>query len=165
MSSFKRKLFDILEGHAEGPHARLFAFAMMGFIILNVIAVVMDSVETLAQRYAQAFWRFEIFSVAVFTIEYVCRLWACTTAPRFRDALRGRFRFILTPLAMVDLFAIAPFYLSATVLDLRFLRLLRLFRLVRVFKLGHYSEAGRTLRRVFGAKKEELAVSVLTMLC
>ena len=48
--SVKRTLFDIPEGHAEGSHARLFAFGMMGLIILNVIAVVMDSVEPLAQR-------------------------------------------------------------------------------------------------------------------
>ena len=49
-------------------------------------------------------------------------------------------------------------------IDLRSLRLLRLVRLVRVFKLGRYSEAATTLRRVFSAKKEELAVSVLIML-
>jgi len=71
---------------------------------------------------------------------------------------------MLTPLALVDLLAILPFYLSATVIDLRSLRLLRLFRLVRVFKLGRYSDAASTLRRVFGAKKEELAVSVLMLL-
>lgn len=163
----KQKLFTLLEGRSNDRAAWIFAVAMMSLIVTNVIAVILVSEETLAAPYRDVFWWFEVFSVAVFTLEYALRVWACSDATDVRMALRERLRFVANPLALIDLFAIAPFYLSylsAGFVDLRFLRTFRLFRLVRVLKLGRYSAAGATLRNVFVSKREELTVSVVVVL-
>jgi len=77
--------------------------------------------------------------------------------------MRGRFRFALSAMPMIDLLAVLPFYLPFLGLDLRFMRAVRLFRLFRVAKLARYSEALRTFCRVLGAKKEELGVTLFTL--
>ena len=72
----------------------------------------------------------------------------------------GASRFAVTPLAVIDLLAILPFYVPFVGIDLRFVRAVRLFRVFRIAKLGRYSHAVRTIGRVLLAKKEELGVTL-----
>lgn len=131
----------------------------------NVIAVILETVEDLSSHYALFFKSFEVFSVFIFTIEYLFRLWACTADDRFKGAMTGRARFAVTPLALVDLMAILPFYLPLLIpLDLRFIRALRLFRLLRILKMGRYSRSAKTLGNVLKEKKEELIMTVVGVL-
>ena len=130
-------------------------------ISLNVIAVVLETVESISSQYVSIFRAFEIFSVVIFTIEYLLRIWTCTNDERYQRPISGRVRFALTPLVIVDLLAILPFYLPMCIaLDLRFIRAIRLFRIFRMFKMGRYSESLRTLGRVAKSKKEDLLITV-----
>jgi voltage-gated potassium channel len=111
------------------------------------------------------FKAFDVFSVFVFTVEYLLRLWTCTTDKKFRGPVKGRFRFAVTPFALVDLMAILPFYAPMFLpLDLRFIRALRLFRLLRILKMGRYSESLRTLGNVLKEEKEALLITVFAVL-
>ncbi len=128
-----------------------------------MLAVLLESMAELAARYAEAFWWFEVFSVAVFTVEYGLRLWTCNEDPRRRYArpLVGRLRYMVTPMAIFDLLAILPFYLAAVLaVDLRFLRV---FRLLRILKLTRYSPAGETVAAVFYNERKAL-ISVLILM-
>jgi voltage-gated potassium channel len=83
----------------------------------------------------------------------------------FQQPIKGRIRFALTPLALIDLLAILPFYFPLFLpIDLRFIRALRLFRLFRIFKLTRYSDALKKLGGVVILKKEELLISVMIVL-
>ena len=126
-------------------------------IVLNVIAFVLESEKELHQQFGFAFHAFEVFSLIVFTIEYVLRLWACTVVPAYSRPLVGRLKFALRPLQLIDLLAILPgllFFLP----DLRFVRALRLLRILRILKLGRYSDAVTLLTRVLRKRRGELAV-------
>lgn len=73
----------------------------------------------------------------------------------------GRLRFIIQPIAIIDLLAIVPFFLPMIFpFDLRFIRMLRLFRMVRLLKIGRYSEVIKKLGRVLEAKREELIITL-----
>lgn len=113
------------------------------------------------------FFYFEWFSTALFSLEYVLRLWVCPLDPRF-DKPMGRVRYALTPMALIDLIAILPTYLPHLigVVDTRIARAIRMFRLVRVLKIGRYAYAVQTITGVIARKKEELAIVgfVLVML-
>ena len=71
-----------------------------------MVSYVRDGRKSL--QYYVLFWRFEVFPISVFTVEYALRLSACTADERFGHPVMGRLRFALTPL--VDLVAILPFY-------------------------------------------------------
>jgi voltage-gated potassium channel len=119
-------------------------------ISLNVLATILESVEPLIARHAEAFQRFELFSVLVFTLEYFLRLWSSPDAAA-QSARPSRLKFALSPGAIIDLLAILPFYLSFFIgMDLRFLRAVRL---IRVFKLTRYST---TMQVILGVIRAEL---------
>jgi len=143
MVRIKNRMHEVLEYVKPDDLAgKTFFIFITSLISLNVIAVMLETIETLSTNYSNLFWAFEVFSVTVFTIEYLLRLWSCTADSRFDHPLKGRIRFILTPLAIIDLLAILPFYLPMLIpLDLRFVRALRLFRVFRILKIGRYSEA------------------------
>lgn len=162
----KERIFKILEAaSARDSLSRAFDVFITTLISLNVIAVILETVKTLSSQYVLFFRIFEVSSVLVFTIEYLLRLWTCTANKRFKRPLKGRIRFALTPLALVDLMAILPFYLPMIIpFDLRFIRAVRLFRIFRIFKMGRYSRSLKTLGKVLKEKKEELLTSIFAIL-
>lgn len=162
----KKRIFDVLHGTStEDVHVRVFHVFIITLIFLNVFAVILETVESLSSQFIVFFKAFEVFSVFIFTIEYLLRIWTCTSDKRFRGTMKGRFRFSVTPLALVDLMAILPFYLPMCLpLDLRFIRALRLFRLLRILKMGRYSESLRTLGNVLKEGKAELLITVFGVL-
>ncbi len=146
---------------------RVVSIALMVLIAANVVASVLETDADLAQGAPGFFKWFELVSVSVFTLEYLLRLWSCTTDARFRGAIRGRIRFVLSPLALIDLASILPFFVGLLlpgVIDLRFLRVLRLLRLFRLLQVGRPAEALALLVRVIQAKRVELGVTLVVVL-
>jgi len=161
----KKRTYEFLEKAKEGDTAGLiFDWFIMSLISLNVIAVVMATVQSISVRYNKFFNVFEIFSIIIFSIEYILRIWSCTIDEKFRHPILGRIKYFFTPFAIVDLLAILPFYLPKIIsVDLRFLRALRLIRLFRVLKMARYNDAIATLKNVILKKREELMVTVFTV--
>ena len=81
--SAKTRLYEILERAEEGDRAsRAVDVFLVGLIILNVAVIIVETVEWMHVRFETEFRLFEIFSVAVFTLEYLLRLWVCTADER-----------------------------------------------------------------------------------
>jgi voltage-gated potassium channel len=112
----------------------------------------------------QYFIIIENISIAIFSLEYVLRIWACTCAKKYKHPLTGRLKYIFSSGSIIDLLAIMPFYLSLT-FDLRFVRIFRLIRFLRFFKLGRYLNSTKIISRVFDAKKNELVLCLIITLC
>ena len=155
-NTLRKRTAQILEaGQPRDPLSRAIDLFLIALITLNVIAIMLESVPSLLQDYRDWFDRFEIFSVAVFTLEYAARVWSAVELDDVDSSrpLRARLKFMLTPLVLIDLVSILPFYLSFFIaLDLRFLRVLRL---LRIFKLTRYSAAMSTMLEVL---REEASV-------
>ena len=156
----KNRVFYILDVSRPGDTlSRAFDIFIISLIGLNVMALMAETVEGIHESAPTFFRWFEVVSVLIFTIEYILRVWTCTEAPQYRSRVRGRIRFILTPLALIDFLAILPFYLPFIGFDLRSIRAVRLFRFFRVMRIARYSNALRILGRVFKAKKAELVTA------
>jgi voltage-gated potassium channel len=126
---------------------------------LNVMAIIFESEAGFEEQYKTLLYRFEVFSIVVFTAEYILRVWSCVDSRKqyALNPVRGRLRYMLTPMALVDLIAIVPFYLVFFIpIDLRFLRVLRL---LRVFKLTRYSRAMHVLLSVLQEEASSLAAA------
>jgi voltage-gated potassium channel len=157
MSKARAYIHRLLDAHDGGRGLEKFFKALLiGLVLLNATAVVLGSVQSLYRDYQPIFVGIEFISVYVFTLEYGLRVWSCVEDRRFRQPIRGRLRFILTPMALIDLFAILPFYLSFGFVDLRVLRLLRLFRLLKV---ARYVRALHLIGHVIRRKRAELLVT------
>ncbi|MFD0987635.1 cyclic nucleotide-gated ion channel [Methyloligella solikamskensis] len=161
----RRGVHDILEVGSDAHPASSFVDAfIITLIVANVAAFALETVEPLGTEYAAAFRRFNTFSVAVFTVEYVLRIWSAVDIPLFRNEphWRARLKFARRPIMIIDLLAILPFYLGSLLpIDLRVLRVLRLFRLL---KLVRYSPALQSLQRVFATEWRALVGALLVIL-
>lgn len=168
MKNLRRRVYALVETVSYDDLAvqkyDIFDIFIVVLIILNIASVILETVQSLHLRYAHIFKDFEVFSVIVFTIEYILRVWSCTEVEKYKAPVWGRIKFMLSFLAIVDLFSFLPFYLPMFIpFDMRFLRGFRLFRLVRVLKIGRYSEALRLFGRVLNAKKAELLTAVFAI--
>jgi voltage-gated potassium channel len=162
--SFRHRVYRTLDTgiSGRGP-ARWIHGSIIALIIANVAAVILESDRSIAADWAPWFRGFEIFSVIVFTVEYALRNWAVVESDHYGrlGPVRGRVRFALTPLALVDLLAILPFYLATLLpVDLRFVRVLRLLRLL---KLAHYFSGLDVFLRVLRVQLPALAAASLVM--
>ncbi|MFY9801209.1 MAG: potassium channel family protein [Methanoregula sp.] len=159
--SFKEFVFRVIEKAPDGFHpAKYFNYFMVFLILLNVTIVVLETVRPVHARYLVEFEIIDIISVAIFTVEYVLRLWVSTLHEEYRNPVTGRLRFAVEPHMIIDALAVLPFYLPFLIpMDLRFLRLLRLFRIIRILMLGRYSTAVNTFHHILVRKKEELLLA------
>ena len=164
MDRLRKRIYRVLEENEDrGLFARPCDAFLMALIIANAIAVVMETVPDISATHTLAFRVFEIVSVAVFTVEYGLRLWIAPEDPAWSSggAARARLRHAISPLGIIDLLAILPFYLSSLIgVDLRVLRLLRA---LRILKLTRYSPALAIMATV-ARKESKVIVGALCIL-
>ncbi|NQU57509.1 MAG: ion transporter [Rhodospirillales bacterium] len=161
----KTRVYDVIEASVRSDwKGRWFDLSMMVLIITNVIAVIVETIPGLNPKFQQGLETFDTVSVIIFSIEYLLRVWVCTEnhAEGFDHPIMGRFKHMMTPLALIDLIAIAPFYLAFFVtVDLRFMRI---FRLLRLLKLTRYSPAIETFASVLTSQRRPLGAALLVMM-
>lgn len=160
INTMREKVAQCLDaGESDDIIVRAVDVFLIILIGLNVIAIILESEAGFHKQYETLLYRFEVFSIVVFTAEYILRVWSCVASRKqyAHNPVRGRLRYMLTPMALVDLVAIVPFYLAFFIpIDLRFLRVLRL---LRVFKLTRYSRAMHVLLSVLKEEASSLAAA------
>lgn len=145
------KLKQIIE-RTDSKRGKAFDLSIQLLIVVSLISFSVETLPGITERTRSLLSSFEVFTVVVFTVEYLLRVIVATNKRAFLFSFFG----------IVDLCSILPFYL-ATGLDLRSVRSLRFLRLIRVFKLARYSAAVRRIHRAFDIAKEELALFLFAM--
>jgi len=155
----RHRCWELLEpGEENDSNSKKVDIFLLGLISLNILSVILETVDDLFNQYKVTFQYFEFFSVLVFTIEYMARLWSCVTEKFNNETdLKRRIKYFLSFSAIIDLIAILPSIIALIypTIDLRFIRALRIIRLL---KFSRYSSSINNLlsiiwnqRRSFGA--------------
>jgi len=136
---------------------------LVALILINVVAAVFETVAGLAAEYGWLFRGIESASLVIFSAEYLVRLWVSVEHSRSRGkpAWRARLAYALTPAAIIDLIAVAPFFVEA-LFDAH-LRIIVLVRLLRLFKLGRYSTGFQSLFEALRRERQALLASLLIL--
>ncbi len=157
----KTRTYQLLEPGKRGDRGSNFVdFLILALIVVNVTALILETVEGFHSIWQKWFDWIELVTVAVFTVEYVLRVWSVTADKDYAHSLTGRLRYMITPLAVFDLLAISSFYLYLVGVDAGFLRM---FRIARLAKLWRYSKTLRTFGQVIKNKREELGITLVIM--
>ena len=155
-TSLRTRTREIIFGH-DTPAGKAFDVALIWIIIVSVIVVMLDSVESIRLAHGTILDGLEWGFTILFTVEYILRLW-CVRRPM---AYAGSF------FGIVDLVAILPTYLSLFIpggeayLIVRALRLLRVFR---VLKLAHHVIEATVLMRALQASRDKITVFLAALL-
>lgn len=162
----KKKVHGLLHPEIVGDERwdKIINVFIIVLIILNVIAVMLETVPSLHDDYyeQQFFHYFDLISVIIFTVEYILRIWSSNYDDKYKHSLWGRFKYMLTPAMLIDVLAILPFYIHVLVgFDLRVLRILRLMRFFRLFRLTAYMKSAQMIANVFKKRINELVLSFI----
>lgn len=148
----KKRIKNIVEIN-DNKLSRYFAFFIQALILLSVITFSIETIPNLQPQTRVILQSIEWFSVIVFTLEYVLRIYVADSKPKFIFSFFG----------IIDFLAILPFYLSFGV-DLRSLRALRFLRLFRILKLVRYNKAMNHFTSAIKSAKEEILLFIFITL-
>ena len=164
-AGWKRRIFEILEVPPLGDPVALFVErAIVVLIVVNVASVILETVPELRSRYGAVFLAIEVGTVFLFAIEYAARVWISDEhVPLKRYGRIGaRIHYVLSPQAMVDLFAVAP-SLVGFAFGVYDVGVFAVFRLLRFLKLARYSAGMSSLVNAVASERRALAASAVIM--
>ncbi len=157
LKDMRRRVYHVLE---QGPVGDRVSTAVDRFlvilILINLIAVALESIPKYEAQYGTAFAFIEFFSLVVFTIEYALRVWSAVEhgPNRHLSATHARLKYVLSPAGIVDLIAVLPFWFAMILPG--DVRVVLVFRMVRFFKFARYSPAMRSLLDVLYNERRAL---------
>lgn len=157
----QNRVYHILEGDVTDRASRVCEYFIAGLVVLNVISIILESVPSLHAAYHAEFDAFDIFSVAVFSIEYVLRVWSYGQK-HTGQAWRGRKEYMGSTFGLVDFISTAPFYLQLLFPGAD-LRVLRMFRLMRIFKLSRYNSAMEDMLEAIKAERDSFSSAIFLL--
>jgi voltage-gated potassium channel len=128
------------------------------------LAIILESVHEIHEAYRTFFHYFDLFSVAVFSVEYVLRVWSY--AEKFKasggSSWQGRKSYLFSFYGFVDFFSTVPFYLQLLMPGTD-LRVLRMFRLLRIFKLSRYNSAMDDMFEAIKSERDSFSSAIFLL--
>lgn len=163
--TFRQKVHALVfPSEFGGTLHQLFDGFIVVWVVVSVVAVVLESVQSIHYVLNLEFIILDAVAVTVFSAEYLLRLYACVETPGYQRAVSGRAKHATSFSSVIDFLAILPFFLEVFLHHLVDLRFLRVFRLLRLFKLTRYTGATKTLTTVVVREWPVLAASAFVML-
>ena len=163
--TFRQKIHALMFESAYGGKLKGFFDVFIGvWVLISVLAVVMETVASVTYLINIEFVILDTIAVAIFTLEFMMRIYSSVEEPGHRNPLTGRIKQFTNPSTFIDFLAILPFFLEALmshVLDLRFLRI---FRLARLLKLTRGSDATATLFKVIKREWPVMSAAAFIMI-
>ena len=163
--TFRQKMHALVfPSDYGGALHHIFDTFIVVWVIVSVLAVILESVQSIHYILNIEFIVLDAVAVSVFSIEYAMRLYCCVEDPRFKNPVFGRLKHAKSASTLIDLLAILPFFLEVFLHHLFDLRFLRVFRLLRLLKLTRYTGATATLTKVVMREWPIMAASAFIML-
>lgn len=158
----RNRIFSIIEPATKNDIlSKIFDHSILVLISINVISIIVESFASISLRYEKVLDLIEIVSIVIFSVEYGLRIITSDLLYHENNKVKAVLKYIKSPMALIDLLAIIPFYLPMFItIDLRILRILRLTRLFRIFKVNRYTKSLKLIARVLQRKKEELIITL-----
>lgn len=147
----RSKVKSIVDGNA-GIYSKIFDLTIVILILISLVSFAVETMPGLSTKFHNSLSSIELITVAIFTLEYLIRIWVADKRPKFIFSLYG----------LIDLLAILPFYFMLGV-DLRGIRTLRVLRVLRLFKLVRYNAAMSRFYKALILCREEMVLFLLMM--
>lgn len=137
--------------------------ALVVFILIGVAAGIAETEPYVATGRRDLFNGLELFLGGVFLVEYVARIWVAPLNPRFASSAYPRLRYMVSPIAIIDLLAILPVFLALAGGPSLVLRFFRVLRMLRLAKLGRTSQAWLHIRDAIVDRRHEFGLILVLL--
>ena len=163
--TFRQRVHALVFPSAYGGELHhLYDSFIVVWVVISVLAVILESVHSIHYLLNMEFLILDAIAVSIFTFEYCLRMYCCVEEPGYKKAVTGRLKMAKSTSSIIDLLAIAPFFLEVFLHHLIDLRFMRVFRLLRLLKLTRYTGATQSLMKVIAREWPVMAASAFIML-
>jgi voltage-gated potassium channel Kch len=163
--TFRQRVHALVFPSAYGGDLHnLYDSFIVVWVVISVLAVILESVHGIHYLLNMEFLILDAIAVSIFTFEYCLRMYCCVEEPGYKKAFSGRLKLAKSTSSIIDLLAIAPFFLEVFLHHLIDLRFMRVFRLLRLLKLTRYTGATQSLMKVIAREWPVMAASAFIML-
>ena len=163
--TFRQRVHALVFPSAYGGDLHnLYDSFIVVWVVISVLAVILESVHSIHYLLNMEFLILDAIAVSIFTFEYCLRMYCCVEEPGYKKAVAGRLKMAKSTSSIIDLLAIAPFFLEVFLHHLIDLRFMRVFRLLRLLKLTRYTGATQSLMKVIAREWPVMAASAFIML-
>ena len=155
-SALKKRIYQIIF-ESKTPAGQLYDILLIISILTSVTCVMLQTVTSIQLRFGKTLSIAEIFFTAIYTLEYIIRLWCAPKPTQYAKSFFG----------IVDLLGVLPTYIGIIYPNMRFLQAIRIVRTLRVFqilRLTRYQQDADDLIRAFRSSKRKIAIFLLTIL-
>jgi voltage-gated potassium channel len=156
LSGFRLRLYETIF-EADTVRGRLFDITLLILIVASVAVIVLESVEAFRIRFSGFLVTIEWAFTALFTLEYLARLWTVT----------NKRKYVFSFFGIIDLMSVLPAYLGLFVAgthSLMVIRTIRLLRIFRILKLSQFVGEGQNLVQALRASRHKITVFLFTVI-
>ena len=165
----QRRIYEIMDGAVVDKFSHFVEVFIALLVVANVIGIILESVPEIHQAYSAEFHVFDFFSVMIFSVEYVLRVWSYGAKYSTNEGgsdqsnnRSGRKDYVLSFYGIIDFVSTVPFYLQLLFPGAD-LRVLRMFRLLRIFKLSRYNSAFEDMVAAVKAERDSFSSAVFLL--
>ena len=161
----RRRAYEIMDGAVPDKYSHFVEVFVALLVVANVIGIILESVPEIHEAFEAEFHAFDLFSVAVFSVEFVMRVWSYGEKylhDKDGSAWKGRKEYLFSFYGIIDFVSTVPFYLQL-ILPGADLRVLRMFRLLRIFKLSRYNSAFDDMVAAVKAERDSFSSAVFLL--
>lgn len=162
--TFRQKVFSLLNPTpTSGDLHHIIDHVIVVSVLLSVISIILETVPWIHKPFQKEFYAIEIFTVVIFSLEYVGRLYSCCEMPKYQEPIVGRIKYMFTLGALIDLVAVLPFFIGLAFHEEFDLRFLRVFRLSRLLKITRYTGTLNTMYKAIYRERRVLFAAAFMM--
>jgi voltage-gated potassium channel len=160
----KRRTYEIMDGTVPDAYSHFVEIFIALLVVANVIGIILESVPAIHEAFEAEFHAFDVFSVMVFSVEFVMRVWSYghKYLEEKNSQWEGRKEYLFSFYGIIDFVSTVPFYLQLLFPGAD-LRVLRMFRLMRIFKLSRYNSAFEDMVAAVKAEKDSFSSAVFLL--
>ena len=160
----KQRAYEIMDGTVPDKYSHRVEISIALLVVANVVAIILESVPQIHDRFTAEFHAFDVFSVIVFSVEFMVRVWSY--GEKYLDEKgsqwEGRKEYLFSFYGIVDFVSTVPFYLQLFFPGAD-LRILRMFRLLRIFKLSRYNSAFDDMVAAIKSEKDSFSSAIFLL--
>ena len=162
--TFRQKVFSLLNPTpTSGELHHIIDHVIVISVLLSVVSIILETVSWIHAPFQKEFYAIELFTVAVFSVEYIGRVYSCCEEPKYQEPILGRLKYMFTIGALIDFVAVAPFFVGLAFHETFDLRFLRVFRLSRLLKLTRYTGTLNTMYKAIYRERRVLFAAAFMM--
>jgi voltage-gated potassium channel len=161
----RRRAYEIMDGAVPDKYSHFVEVFVALLVVANVIGIILESVPEIHEALEAEFHAFDLFSVVVFSLEFVMRVWSYGEKYLHDEdgsEWKGRKEYLFSFYGIIDFVSTVPFYLQL-ILPGADLRVLRMFRLLRIFKLSRYNSAFDDMVAAVKAERDSFSSAVFLL--